>query len=57
MFIRPSFRRKGIGRLLVNETIKAARQSNYATLRLDSAGFMSDAHALLPIASIGFSWS
>ena len=52
MFVRPSFRRKGIGRLLVNETIKAARQSDYATLRLDSAGFVSDAHALY--RSFGF---
>jgi len=52
MFVRPSFRRKGIGRLLVNETIKAVRQSNYSILRLDSAGFMSDAHALY--RSLGF---
>jgi len=52
MFVRPSFRRKGIGRLLVNETIKAVRQSKYSLLRLDSAGFMSDAHALY--RSFGF---
>ncbi len=52
MFVRPRFRRKGIGRLLANETIKAVRQMKYSVLRLDSAGFMSGAHALY--RSIGF---
>lgn len=52
MFVRPSFRRNGIGRLLVNDTIKAVGQLGYPFLRLDSAGFMSEAHALY--RSMGF---
>jgi GNAT superfamily N-acetyltransferase len=46
MYVRPSFRRKGIGRLLVTEAIKAAREARCLLLRLDSAGFMLDAHSL-----------
>ncbi len=52
MYVRPSFRRSGIGRMLVSETVKAVQQLGYSFLRLDSAGFMSDAHALY--RSIGF---
>jgi len=52
MYVRPIFRRQGIGRLLVNESIKAVRELGYAILRLDSAGFMSEAHALY--RSVGF---
>jgi GNAT superfamily N-acetyltransferase len=46
MYVRPTFRRKGIGRLLVAETIGTARRLGYALLRLDSAGFMTEAHVL-----------
>ena len=52
MYVRPQYRRKGIGRLLVDATVRIARQSNYSVLRLDSAGFMSDAHDLY--RSFGF---
>ena len=52
MYVRPSFRRRGIGGALVRRTIEAARNENYSILRLDSAGFMSDAHALYK--SFGF---
>jgi GNAT superfamily N-acetyltransferase len=46
MYVRPNHRRRGIGRLLVDATVRAVRQSNYSFLRLDSAGFMSEAHSL-----------
>jgi GNAT superfamily N-acetyltransferase len=46
MYVRPAFRRQGIGRLLVTASIDAVRQQQYTLLRLDSAGFMAEAHAL-----------
>ena len=46
MYVRPAFRRKGIGRALVDAAIKEVRAAGYTTLRLDSARFMADAHAL-----------
>ena len=46
MYVRPSFRRRGIGRLLVAETLRAVRLAGFALMRLDSAGFMREAHAL-----------
>ncbi len=52
MYVRPSHRRKGIGRALVDAVIKEVRLAGYSTLRLDSAGFMTDAHALY--RSVGF---
>jgi GNAT superfamily N-acetyltransferase len=52
MYVRPTFRRKGIGRLLVNRSIEKIISSGYTFYRLDSAGFMSDAHALY--RSFGF---
>lgn len=46
MYVRPDFRRRGIGSKLVAETIRRVRQMNYAEMKLDSAGFMSDAHGV-----------
>ena len=46
MYVRPNFRRKGIGRRLVAEAIKATQEATYSLLRLDSARFMLDAHSL-----------
>jgi GNAT superfamily N-acetyltransferase len=46
MYVRPVHRRKGIGRALVEAAIEEARAEGYRTLRLDSARFMTDAHAL-----------
>ena len=46
MYVRPTFRRRGIGRILVDAAIKEMRTAGYSTLRLDSARFMTDAHAL-----------
>jgi len=44
MYVRPAHRNKGIGTRLVNESIAWARAMSYSRVRLDSAGFMSDAH-------------
>jgi GNAT superfamily N-acetyltransferase len=52
MFVRPGFRKKGIGGALVKQAIGLVRDQGYAILRLDSARFMSDAHALY--RSFGF---
>jgi len=52
MYVRPAFRRQGVGRGLVSALIEAVRQQQYTTLRLDSAGFMREAHALY--RSFGF---
>ena len=46
MYVRPAYRRKGVGRALVDATIKEVRAAGYSTLRLDSARFMTDAQAL-----------
>jgi GNAT superfamily N-acetyltransferase len=52
MFVRPGFRKRGIGGALVKQTIEQLKERGYSLLRLDSAGFMSDAHALY--RSFGF---
>ncbi|MGA2641777.1 MAG: GNAT family N-acetyltransferase [Spirochaetia bacterium] len=52
MYVRPIFRRRGIGAALVKQTIETVRNQDYSILRLDSAQFMSDAHALY--RSFGF---
>src|SRR5919202_6311531 len=46
MYVRPQYRRKGVGRALVAGLIDDARQMGCHTLRLDSARFMQDAQAL-----------
>ena len=46
MYVRPTYRNQGIGRALVDQAIAEVRASGYATLRLDSARFMTGAHAL-----------
>jgi GNAT superfamily N-acetyltransferase len=52
IYVRPVFRGKGIGRTVVNTLIANARQIGYATLRLNTASFMKEAHALY--YSVGF---
>jgi GNAT superfamily N-acetyltransferase len=52
MYVRPCFRGKGIGTALVQVAIRKIQQLGYFTVRLDSAGFMSDAHRLY--RSLGF---
>ena len=46
MYIRPAYRRQGIGRALVDETVTQARAIGYNELYLDSARFMHAAHKL-----------
>ncbi len=52
MYVRPSSRQKGLGRALVRGLITDIQQAGYTTLRLDSARFMHEAHALYH--SMGF---
>ena len=46
MYVRPEFRRRGIGRQLVDCLIREARAIGYPTIRLDSTRFMVEAHSL-----------
>ncbi len=46
MYVRPAYRRQGVGRALVEETVKQARAIGYNALFLDSSRFMHAAHAL-----------
>ena len=48
----PSRGRRGIGRALVDRLLDEARAIGYTNVRLDSAGYMTGAHALY--LSLGF---
>jgi GNAT superfamily N-acetyltransferase len=48
MYVRPSARGRGVGRAILQRLIDDARALGYRTIRLDSACFMHEAHALLP---------
>lgn len=52
MYVRPAFRRKGIGRALLQTLIAEARESGYPRIWLDSTRFMVQAHSLY--RSVGF---
>ncbi|MEP2028424.1 MAG: GNAT family N-acetyltransferase [Paracoccaceae bacterium] len=52
VFLRPEVRGKGLGRKLVLQLIEEARQRGYYEIYLDTADFMSSAHALY--RSLGF---
>ncbi len=52
MYVRPPFRRAGVGHALVAELVAHAQAIGYHRLRLDSARFMHPAHALY--RSVGF---
>jgi GNAT superfamily N-acetyltransferase len=52
MFVRSQYRRKGIGRALVEAIIAEARSNGCTRLRLDSAPFLPESHSLY--RSIGF---
>ncbi len=52
MYVRREYRRKGIGRSLVKAIINESHQIGYLNLRLDSAPFAKEAHALY--RSLGF---
>jgi GNAT superfamily N-acetyltransferase len=46
MYVRPSARGRGVGRAILRRLIDDARTLGYSTIRLDSARFMHEAHAL-----------
>ena len=52
MYVRPTIRQRGVGRALVKELLDEARVIGYQRMRLDSARFMVEAHALYQ--SFGF---
>ncbi len=52
MYVRPEFRGKGLGKLILNNLIQGARDIGYKYIRLDSTRFMKEAHSLY--RSMGF---
>lgn len=46
MYVRPSSRRGGLARALLERIIDAATSAGYGSIRLDSSDFMGAAHAL-----------
>jgi GNAT superfamily N-acetyltransferase len=52
VYVRPDFRGKGIGRAIVERILATAREQGYKTICLETAIFMTEAHALY--RSFGF---
>jgi GNAT superfamily N-acetyltransferase len=52
VYVRPSARGRGVGRALLERLLDDARQLSFDVVRLQSAAFMAEAHALY--RSFGF---
>jgi GNAT superfamily N-acetyltransferase len=46
MWVRPLYRRTGLGRTMLDQLIAEARMAGYESVRLDSPDFMTAAHGL-----------
>lgn len=46
MYVREEYRGQGIGRMLLDNLLRGARETGYKSVRLDSARFMHAAHLL-----------
>ncbi len=46
MYVRPAQRRQGLGRAFIERLLDESREIGYERVRLDSAGFMHEAHAV-----------
>jgi GNAT superfamily N-acetyltransferase len=46
MYVRPEYRRRGLGRALLSRLLEEADQINFQCLRLDSAPFLIESHQL-----------
>lgn len=53
LYVRPDFRQRGIGSALVQAIVDEARRAGYKIIWLDSANYMTNAHAVY--AAHGFS--
>ena len=53
MYVRPAYRRMGLGRILGEALIAAARQNGYSIMRLDTGSFLTNAIHLYQ--TLGFS--
>jgi ribosomal protein S18 acetylase RimI-like enzyme len=46
MFVRPAYRKQGIGKILLQKAIELAKAANYSCIRLDTLNYMDAAISL-----------